>query len=202
MNGAAPRSSCSNMLRHTGAGFMAASCRSGFPLGLVTSSLVFALVTKLPDADFKSWGWRIPFLVSIVLVALGAFRAGARSGNPGLRDDQGTCRHRQKSVPGNADEEPERILHRTRPEAFGSLVGLHADSIRRRLCDHQAGIAEGAAARCDPLRCADRGRHHSAVRLSLRRDRTAAVLFPGRRLHDPLRLSALLDAGHANTREW
>jgi len=33
----------------------------GFPLGLVTSSGIFALVTRMPDADFKSWGWRIPF---------------------------------------------------------------------------------------------------------------------------------------------
>lgn len=45
----------------------------GFPMGLVCSSGVFALVTMMPDADFRAWGWRIPFLVSIVLVALGAF---------------------------------------------------------------------------------------------------------------------------------
>jgi MFS transporter, MHS family, shikimate and dehydroshikimate transport protein len=45
----------------------------GFPLGLVTSSAIFALVTKMPEADFLAWGWRIPFLISIVLVALGAF---------------------------------------------------------------------------------------------------------------------------------
>ena len=45
----------------------------GFPLGLVIASLVFALATKLPEADFLAWGWRIPFLASIVLVALGAF---------------------------------------------------------------------------------------------------------------------------------
>lgn len=45
----------------------------GFPLGLVASSGVFALVTMMPDAQFKAWGWRIPFLVSIILVALGAF---------------------------------------------------------------------------------------------------------------------------------
>jgi MHS family shikimate/dehydroshikimate transporter-like MFS transporter len=54
-------------------GFYGSLVQIGFPLGLVTSSLVFALVTKLPDADFKSWGWRIPFLVSIFLVGLGAF---------------------------------------------------------------------------------------------------------------------------------
>jgi MHS family shikimate/dehydroshikimate transporter-like MFS transporter len=45
----------------------------GFPVGLVLASLVFALVTKLPDADFAAYGWRIPFLVSIVLLAVGTF---------------------------------------------------------------------------------------------------------------------------------
>ena len=45
----------------------------GFPLGLVTSSGVFALMTQMPDADFKSWGWRIPFLLSILLLGVGWF---------------------------------------------------------------------------------------------------------------------------------
>ena len=45
----------------------------GFPLGLVTSSGVFALVTMMPEADFKSWGWRIPFLLSILLLGVGWF---------------------------------------------------------------------------------------------------------------------------------
>jgi MHS family shikimate/dehydroshikimate transporter-like MFS transporter len=45
----------------------------GFPIGLVLASLVFALLTKLPDADFMAWGWRIPFLISILLLALGTF---------------------------------------------------------------------------------------------------------------------------------
>src|ERR1700758_1123990 len=45
----------------------------GFPLGLVTSSGVFALVTMMPEADFKSWGWRIPFLLSVLLLGVGWF---------------------------------------------------------------------------------------------------------------------------------
>src|ERR1700686_4936493 len=45
----------------------------GAPLGLVTSSGVFALVTMMPEVDFKSWGWRIPFLLSILLLGLGWF---------------------------------------------------------------------------------------------------------------------------------
>src|SRR5262245_34239460 len=30
----------------------------GFPIGLILSSLAFAAVSKLPEADFLSWGWR------------------------------------------------------------------------------------------------------------------------------------------------
>ncbi|WP_083745270.1 MFS transporter [Variovorax sp. KK3] len=45
----------------------------GFPIGLILSAGVFALVSKLPEEEFLSWGWRVPFLSSIVLVILGAF---------------------------------------------------------------------------------------------------------------------------------
>jgi MFS transporter, MHS family, shikimate and dehydroshikimate transport protein len=45
----------------------------GFPIGLVSASAMFSLVAMLPDADFKSWGWRIPFLLSVILVAVGLF---------------------------------------------------------------------------------------------------------------------------------
>jgi len=45
----------------------------GFPVGLVSASAMFSLVSMLPDADFKSWGWRIPFFVSVLLVGIGLF---------------------------------------------------------------------------------------------------------------------------------
>jgi MFS transporter, MHS family, shikimate and dehydroshikimate transport protein len=45
----------------------------GFPIGLILSAAAFAAVSKLPEADFLSWGWRVPFLSSIVLVAVGTF---------------------------------------------------------------------------------------------------------------------------------
>jgi MHS family shikimate/dehydroshikimate transporter-like MFS transporter len=54
-------------------GFYTSFVQIGFPIGLVLASLVFALVAKLPDADFAAYGWRIPFLISIVLLAIGTF---------------------------------------------------------------------------------------------------------------------------------
>jgi MFS transporter, MHS family, shikimate and dehydroshikimate transport protein len=54
-------------------GFYTSFVQIGFPIGLVLATLVFALASKLPDADFALWGWRIPFLISVVLLAIGTF---------------------------------------------------------------------------------------------------------------------------------
>ncbi|TNC23590.1 MFS transporter [Amycolatopsis alkalitolerans] len=43
----------------------------GVPIGVLTSNLVFLIASQLPDASFKAWGWRIPFLLSAVLLGVG-----------------------------------------------------------------------------------------------------------------------------------
>lgn len=43
----------------------------GVPAGLLLSTAVFAWFARLPEDQFLSWGWRVPFLVSIVLVGVG-----------------------------------------------------------------------------------------------------------------------------------
>jgi MFS transporter, MHS family, shikimate and dehydroshikimate transport protein len=45
----------------------------GSPAGLLLATVVFALVSRLSDAAFLSWGWRLPFLVSVMLIALSIF---------------------------------------------------------------------------------------------------------------------------------
>src|SRR6202162_4631397 len=54
-------------------GFYTSFVQIGFQIGLVLATLIFALVSKLPEADFAAYGWRIPFLLSIVLLAIGTF---------------------------------------------------------------------------------------------------------------------------------
>ncbi len=54
-------------------GFLGSLVQVGFPLGMVLATIVFAVVSKLPEADFLAWGWRIPFLVSFLLVGVGLF---------------------------------------------------------------------------------------------------------------------------------
>ncbi len=54
-------------------GFYGSLVQVGFPLGLVIATLVFSAVSKMPEEDLMSWGWRVPFLVSAVLIVVGMF---------------------------------------------------------------------------------------------------------------------------------
>ena len=45
----------------------------GVPVGLVLANGVFALVNLLPKDALMSWGWRIPFLASAVLLVVGLY---------------------------------------------------------------------------------------------------------------------------------
>ncbi|MFZ1181216.1 MAG: MFS transporter [Herbaspirillum sp.] len=44
---------------------------SGTQAGLVLATLVFLPISALPEDQLLSWGWRIPFLLSVVVVAVG-----------------------------------------------------------------------------------------------------------------------------------
>jgi len=63
------------VIEHAGnrRGFWGSLVQIGFPVGVAASAGIFGLMTQLPEESFLSWGWRVPFLVSIVLVAVGFF---------------------------------------------------------------------------------------------------------------------------------
>jgi metabolite-proton symporter len=52
-------------------GFYGSWPQIGVPAGLLTSTLVFSTFASLPQDQFLSWGWRVPFLLSCVLVLVG-----------------------------------------------------------------------------------------------------------------------------------
>src|SRR3712207_2396889 len=55
-------------------GLWASFTNAGAPSGVVLSTLVLAASASLTGEEaFLSWGWRIPFLLSIVLLAIGLF---------------------------------------------------------------------------------------------------------------------------------
>jgi metabolite-proton symporter len=54
-------------------GFYGAFPHLGAPVGLVVSALVFGYFSSYPEKQFLSWAWRVPFLLSVVLVVIGLF---------------------------------------------------------------------------------------------------------------------------------
>ena len=55
-------------------GFYGAWVQIGAPAGFVLPLGLFAILTALlPDEQFMAWGWRIPFLASLLLVGIGLY---------------------------------------------------------------------------------------------------------------------------------
>ncbi|HWK36594.1 MFS transporter [Sphingomonas sp.] len=55
-------------------GYYGSFVQVGVPLGVILANVVFLLVAYLlPTAEFAIWGWRIPFLLSMILVFIGIF---------------------------------------------------------------------------------------------------------------------------------
>lgn len=52
-------------------GFYGSFPQTGAPAGTALATVVFFFVSLLPDEQFYSWGWRLPFLFSIVLIGIG-----------------------------------------------------------------------------------------------------------------------------------
>ncbi|HET7130807.1 MAG TPA: MFS transporter, partial [Gammaproteobacteria bacterium] len=54
-------------------GFFGSFAQVGSAVGGLMSTGIFLAMQQLPEDDFVAWGWRVPFLVSIVLVLVGLF---------------------------------------------------------------------------------------------------------------------------------
>lgn len=52
-------------------GFAGSIPMMGAAIGMVLATATMAIATLLPDASFLAWGWRVPFVASLVLVLVG-----------------------------------------------------------------------------------------------------------------------------------
>ena len=54
-------------------GFYGSFPQIGLPIGLLLSTLVFGMISRLPEAALFSWGWRVAFLISFAMVGVGLY---------------------------------------------------------------------------------------------------------------------------------
>ena len=94
----------------------------GVPIGVLTSNLAFLAVGGLSDDAFLSYGWRIPFLLSVLLVILGIVVRGR------LRDAPEFERLKQRNVTSRV---PFAELARRQPRnlILASLASIAAPAV-------------------------------------------------------------------------
>lgn len=97
-------------------GFFGSLVQAGAPVGVILSSAVVALVTLMPREDLLAWGWRIPFLLSIVLVIFGLVLRMRLSETPDFEKAKDV--QAQKKI-------PLFVALRRYPAQILSMIGLH-----------------------------------------------------------------------------
>lgn len=95
----------------------------GAPLGSVMSAGVVTLVSTLPDDDFRAWGWRVPFLLSIVLLGVGLFVRLKVAESPLFAQarQEPRARHEPRAKPPILE-----VLRRPKPVILAAFVGIGA----------------------------------------------------------------------------
>ncbi len=69
-------------------GFYGSWPQIGVPAGLLLGTAVLYIFRLLPDEQFFAWGWRIPFLLSIVMIGVGLYIRLAILESPAFRQVQ------------------------------------------------------------------------------------------------------------------
>jgi MFS transporter, MHS family, shikimate and dehydroshikimate transport protein len=94
----------------------------GVPAGLLLSTVMFAVMqAATSEAAFLSWGWRVPFLVSIVLVGVGLFIRMKIVESPAFQAVKDDKEESNKPIVDVIKEHPRNVLI-----AMGMRVGENA----------------------------------------------------------------------------
>ncbi|KUL45478.1 MFS transporter [Streptomyces regalis] len=107
----------------------------GAPLGSVLSAGVVTLVSALPDDEFRAWGWRVPFLLSIVLLAVGLFVR--------LKVAESPLFAQAKQQPGPDRPPVVEVLRRPKPVLLAACVGIGAFTAQSLLTGFMISYAVG-----------------------------------------------------------
>ncbi|WP_236791994.1 MFS transporter [Amycolatopsis sp. GM8] len=102
-------------------GFAASFTQAGAPTGVALGSLMLGLFATLPQADFLSWGWRIPFLLSVVLLVIGLWVRSGVNESPEFVDAE----QREEAGAGTRTGPLAVLLRRPKPVlvSIGALFG-------------------------------------------------------------------------------
>ncbi|MEV0705685.1 MFS transporter [Saccharopolyspora sp. NPDC050389] len=99
---------------------------SGFAAGMVLATLVFIPVAALPRDSLLSWGWRIPFLLSIVVVGLTYMIRRHIDETPVFTEEVATTREEQIPLVAAVTTRGRELLRVIACSVFGTFQSLFA----------------------------------------------------------------------------
>jgi metabolite-proton symporter len=110
-------------------GYWASWPQAGVPFGqLIANGMLFLLAAVQSEQDFQSWGWRIPFLASAVLVLIGLYVRLAVEESPVFREAQ--ARAAERAAAGDQDRMPILDVFRYYPrEVFTAMGARFAENV-------------------------------------------------------------------------
>ncbi|MFD7326423.1 MFS transporter [Streptomyces sp. NPDC059875] len=114
----------------------------GAPLGAVLSAGVVTLVSGLPDEQFRSWGWRVPFLLSVLLLAVGLFVRLKVAESPLFEQARAQAKTRGGQEPPARPPLVE-VLRRPGPVLRAACVGIGAFTAQSLLTGFMISYAVG-----------------------------------------------------------
>ena len=126
-------------------GFWGSLPQAASPGGLLLSSLVFGLIALLPPGAFIAWGWRVPFLLSVIMLGIGLYVRLHIAETPefeAIRDAAHRAAHRRPAAHAR-----EGRPARDRRAIGGDRVGQHDQILRPDLRDRPARPAARRGAR-------------------------------------------------------
>jgi MFS family permease len=115
-------------------GFAASFVNAGAPTGAVLGTFIMGAFSSLPNDQFLAWGWRVPFLLSFVLLGVGMFVRLKVSESPifkaALEQEKLEQEKLEQDKVADAESAPERreipllqVLRRPKTLIFTMLAG-------------------------------------------------------------------------------
>ncbi|WP_375154303.1 MFS transporter [Nocardia cyriacigeorgica] len=116
----------------------------GTPFGFLLSTAAVAVVTQLPEPEFTTWGWRLPFLFSAALLVLGMYVRLRVVESPVFA----AADRQEPSTPAM------QVLRRPRPMVLGVAAGMAPFALTALTSSHIIAYATGIGYEVgDVMRC-------------------------------------------------
>ncbi|OWY29166.1 MFS transporter [Herbaspirillum robiniae] len=105
--------------------FLASFAQLGSPAGLILATLMFKLVSSLDNEVFLDWGWRVPFLLSAVLLAVGfAIRLSVNE-SPDFLDEQARREQAARNTQAKRESAPLAEVFKSAPGLLALAIGAN-----------------------------------------------------------------------------